>query len=356
MAAPPPAAKLPTIRPHHSPRLRVGFITSCLVVGGVEHWLLALAKYSNQELDWSVVVTNPTLVDTEMRSAIEQYAEVGIGESVLPQLVNSVDVIVAWGVDDLERLVRGFDGPIVQVAHNVGCWTENFLAANRSVASNSVAVSQAAATAFRHRDVTVIPNGVDRDRCHALRSREVVRQEWGLAPNEVAIGFVGRLSPEKNPLAISRAVRELGPGFRAVYVGKGYFEDLRPAARAITPDAIFVPPMHQIGDALNALDCLIMASSCEGFSLALVECLVAGLPLVTTPVGIVPDLLREHGLSLVTVPIAPSSRQLAEAVQKAISPAHRPFIEQARTVAIACYTAEVMAGNWVAYLQGLRCR
>ena len=82
----------------------------------------------------------------------------------------------------------------------------------------------------------------------------------------------------------------LGLGYRAVYVGKGYGEDLRPAARTITPDAIFVPPMQQVGDALHALDCLIIASPAEGFSMILIESLMAGLPVVATPVGVVLDL------------------------------------------------------------------
>ena len=37
----------------------------------------------------------------------------------------------------------------------------------------------------------------------------------------------------------------------------------------MTPDAIFVPPMHQVGDAYRALDCLLMASPSEGFSMVL---------------------------------------------------------------------------------------
>ena len=239
----------------------------------------------------------------------------------------------------------------MQVSHGCGAWTESFLAANRAVTTHSVAVSRVAATSFGHDRVTIIPNGVDPRRCESLRPRDDVRREWGLLPHEIAVGFLGRISPEKNPLAISQALRALGPGFRAVYVDKGYGEDMRPAARTITPDAIFVPPMQQVGDALHAFDCLIIASPAEGFSLALLECLMAGLPVVATPVGGVPDLQQDHDLSLMTVPVHPTPQQLATAVRAAISPANRGLVERARTVALNHYTANTMAQRWTNYLQ-----
>ena len=266
--------------------------------------------------------------------------------------------MVSCGVYGLAPLLKDFAGPILQVSHGCGAWTESFLAASRavtthSVTTHSVAVSRAAATAFGHKRVTIIPNGVDPRRCEPLRPREVVRQEWGLLPHEIAVGFVGRISPEKNPSATSHAVRALGPGYRAVYVGKGYGEDRRPAARDLTPDAVFVPPMQQVGDALHTLDCLIMASPAEGFSLVLIESLMAGLPVVVTPVGVVLDLEQDHGLSLTTVPAHPSPFHLAAAVRCAISPANRVVVQRGLAISLNHYSAKTMARRWAAYLQSI---
>ena len=341
----------PLVRPRLSPTLRVGFLTPNLLMGGVEHWLLGLLKNNPGQLSWSVAVTNPWAIEPEMRHEAEAFAEVVTGEPAIAALVASADVIVAWGVYGLAELLQGFAGPVVQVSHGCGAWTEHFLAANRAVTTHSVAVSRAAATAFGHDRVTIIPNGVDPRRCAPFRPRDNVRHEWGLLSHDIAIGFVGRISPEKNPLATSHAVRALGPGYRAVYVGKGYGEDMRPAARTITPDAIFVPPILQVGDALHALDCLIMASPAEGFSLALIESLMAGLPVVATPVGVVLDLQQDHDLSLTTVPVHPTPNQLASAVQQAISSANRVLVNCARTVAMNHYTANTMAQRWTNYLQ-----
>ena len=96
-----------------------------------------------------------------------------------------------------------------------------------------------------------------------------------------------------------------------------------------------------------------MASPAEGFSLAMVEGLVARVPMVVTAVGGVPDMQRHFGLSFVTVPIEPTAKQLAEAVKTAIHPQRRPFIEQASIVARTHFSAAVMARRWVEYLQSV---
>ena len=62
------ARRRDVIRPRPSPRLRVGFLTPNLLMGGVEHWLLGLLKHNTGELGWTVVVTNPHAVEPERRS------------------------------------------------------------------------------------------------------------------------------------------------------------------------------------------------------------------------------------------------------------------------------------------------
>jgi glycosyltransferase involved in cell wall biosynthesis len=339
-----------TLRPRAPPRLEVGFITPNLLIGGVEHWLLGLVRHSAQRLQWSVAVTQPSAVEPEMRARVEEFASVDIGDGAALALSRACDALVCWGIADLGRYSRGFPGPVVVVSHGCCDWTRHFIAASRGAATHFAAVSHAAASPFDDQRVEVIPNGVDAARCRAIRPREEVRREWGLCADEVAVGFVGRFSPEKNPLALSRAVRALGPRFRAVYVGRGYGVDLRSEALRLTHDAIFVPPMHQIGDALRALDCLIMASPSEGYSMVLAEALWCGLPVVSTPVGLALELQREHGLELVTVPVNPSAEQLAAAVPTAMSAANRPLIQRAQAIIRQHYTAEAMAHRWADYL------
>jgi glycosyltransferase involved in cell wall biosynthesis len=342
------------IRPRRAPAVRVRFLTPNLIVGGVEFWLLSLLRYGDSRLNWNVVVTNPGMVEPRMRREIERFAPVKLGSTVGTDSSAASDVLVAWGIRDLEPHIRGFRGPIVMVSHGCGAWTESWLTAARSHATHFAAVSEAAAVACGEPGVAIIPNGIDVDRCLAIRPRHEVRNAWGLRPDEIAVGYVGRFSSEKNPLATAEAVRALGRGHRAVYIGRGWpNDDLIPFVRAIASDAVFVPPMHQIGDALSALDCLIAASPSEGFGLAPVEAMHCQLPVVATPVGILPEMHRQHGRVCVTVPIHPTPDQLATAVCEALSPAHRPVVEHAARIIRTHFSAAASARRWVDFLTGL---
>lgn len=280
----PARSPLQTTQPRSAPmqRARVLVVVPNLLIGGVEHWLLGVIKYSLDQIDWSVAVTNPAAVEPEMWDRVAAFAQVTSAEDEIVRLLRHADAVVTWGIADPIRRIGCYGGPVILVSHGCCDWTRQFIKACQCLSTHFVAVSEAATGPFGNVPVTVIPNGVDLDRCLPVRKREDVRSAWGLAESEIAVGFVGRISPEKNPLATSQAVCALGSRFRAVYIGKGYGVDLRPAVLELTPNAIFVRPTYQIGDVLHALDCLIMASPNEGFSMALIETMLAGVPIVAT--------------------------------------------------------------------------
>jgi glycosyltransferase involved in cell wall biosynthesis len=351
----PAVIRIPTIQPRSGPRHRPRalLVVPNLLIGGVEHWLLGVIKYSLDQIDWSVAVTNPAAVEPEMRQRVAAFAEVATSDEEIARLLRQADVVVTWGIADPIRRIGCYSGPVILVSHGCCEWTRQFITACQGLSTHFVAVSEAATGPFGGLPVTVIPNGIDLDRCRPVQKREDVRNAWGLAEGEIAVGFVGRISPEKNPLATAQAVSALGSGFRAVYIGKGYGVDLRPAVLELTSNAIFVKPTYQIGDVLHALDCLIMASPNEGFSMALIEAMLAGVPVVATRVGVVPDLETKCGLRLTTVPIHPSPTELASAVRAAISPEKRSLIEKARQTVLRDYTADTMGKKWADYIMAI---
>ena len=58
----------------------------------------------------------------------------------------------------------------------------------------------------------------------------------------------------------------------------------------------------------------MLVSPAEGGPLVVLEALAAGIPVVATPVGNLPDLVQRHGELIVSVPIDPSPEQLAGAI------------------------------------------
>lgn len=300
----------------------------------------------------------------------------GSVREALAALCQRSDVIVAWGSAHFARLMaeQRFAGQVVVVAHGSAPSTVEMLASSQHAAHQLVGVSRASAAAFCNPRASVIHNGADAERCAVTVPREETRRAWGAAAGEILVGYVGRFSWEKNPLAAAVAVRELNWGaqrrtaeggyatfastaeggcatFRAVHVGGGaQEEDVKAKVRQIAPESIFVTPVEQIGDALAALDVFVSAAPSEGFSLALTEAWLCGVPTVATRVGAVPELEELHGQMVVPVSVGAGQAELATAVRRALSAENRPVVERAKQVAWRHYTAEAMGQRWTEFL------
>jgi glycosyltransferase involved in cell wall biosynthesis len=121
-------------------------------------------------------------------------------------------------------------------------------------------------------------------------SRSALRAEFGLAPTDVVIGFVGRLCAQKNPALALRAFAEVArerPEVRLAVVGHGELEnECRALATALgVADKIAWLGYRSGYEAMLAFDVLLLSSAYEGLPYVMLERLFAGLPLVTTPVG-----------------------------------------------------------------------
>ena len=157
-----------------------------------------------------------------------------------------------------------------------------------------------------------------------LPSRDAARALLGLAPGAGRrIGWVGRLSHEKGPDVLLRAVAH--PAFpvdaRVSIVGDGpELPRLRALATALGVDGRVtwhgvVPRAH---DVMPALDCFVLSSRTEGTPITLFEAIDARVPVVATRVGGVPDVTGDDG-ALLVAPDDPAA--LARAVAATLSDA-----------------------------------
>jgi glycosyltransferase involved in cell wall biosynthesis len=153
-------------------------------------------------------------------------------------------------------------------------------------------------------DIVCIPNGIGDLPAEPLPDK---RSELGLAPDDPVIGTVGLLRREKALQHLVRAVailREEHPRVRVLVVGPGPerapLEAL--AAKLGVTDALrFLGARDDVPELLRTFDIAVCCSDREGSPLAVMEYMDAGLPIVATSVGGVPDLI-EHGVHGVLVP------------------------------------------------------
>jgi len=140
--------------------------------------------------------------------------------------------------------------------------------------------------------IVAIPNGIPAMRVAPSRSSEAVRTELGIAPGTVAVMVPGRLAPQKGLEYLVEAFELLARrGQRdvvLVIVGDGILrEPLQQKCRelGIEDRVVFTGYREDIGDVVSASDYIVLPSLREGLSIALLEAMAAGKPIVTTSIG-----------------------------------------------------------------------
>jgi glycosyltransferase involved in cell wall biosynthesis len=156
--------------------------------------------------------------------------------------------------------------------------------------------------------VRVVANGVDVAAIEAARPGKVVRRELGLPAGVPVIGLVGRLDHwgkgHKELFEAMAPLMERHP-VQALIVGGGRRID---EVRALAASLGLAGAVHFLGersdvpDLLNAMDIFVLPSYSEGLSLALLEAMAAGKPVVATAVGGTPEVVTEgdNGLLIPT--------------------------------------------------------
>lgn len=145
-----------------------------------------------------------------------------------------------------------------------------------------------------------------------------VRHEFGIPEGIPVVGTVANLKAHKGLSYLLHAavsVRRHVPGVRFILVGQGPLEqDLRREARALGLDGtvLFAGRREDVPRILHALDVFALPSIHEGLSIALIEAMAAGKPVVATRVGGVTEVVSDGTHGFVVPPADP--RALSEAI------------------------------------------
>jgi glycosyltransferase involved in cell wall biosynthesis len=145
----------------------------------------------------------------------------------------------------------------------------------------------------------IIPNGVSPDRLQVEKSRDELRRELGVSPDEQVLLFLGYLENAKRPDRFIRVLAEVSrstPSVRGWIVGDGpMFKDLRQMAKDLDVErrVSFFGNQAQVGSFLSAADLLLLTSDTEGLPATILEAAYMGLPVVATRVGGVAECIED---------------------------------------------------------------
>ena len=192
--------------------------------------------------------------------------------------------------------------PVLSTYHGVPHEEVDTAAKILRLADCVVCVSDDLAAQMRDRGLSegklrVIPNGVpDADPLTAAE-RARIDAELGLAPDDQVVSIVGRFAPQKAHDRFLRAAARVlrkHPRARFLLVGDG---ELRPGVEALARElelgdrAIFTGVRDDAQALIARSDLLVFSSAWEGLSIAALEALARGVPVVSTEVEGMRDIL-----------------------------------------------------------------
>ncbi len=342
--------------------LRILHTMSSLQGGGMEHFVVRLADAQRRlGHDASILALQggPLLAQAERLGIPTQVLG---GARTLPRLLRGAlrsalahpDVVhahnptsVHYGVlfklMSAARLVVTDHRGILRVPTTFE-WllTDAVIAVSRDTARRSTAASSI--------DVQVIYNGVTP--VPPKRTRAEVRAELGLGDQPVAL-HVGNFLPVKAHDILVEAVallRDRGVPLTLIAAGQG--PELAPIeqrcrALGLGPDRVrLLGYRGDVPDLLGASDLFVLPSRMEGVPLAVLEAMSHRLPIVTTTVGGLPEIVEEGEQGFLVPPEDP--RALADALGKlALDPAlRRRMGESGRDRSLAEFSFEEMTKKY----------
>ncbi|MFW5867752.1 MAG: glycosyltransferase family 4 protein [Armatimonadota bacterium] len=183
-----------------------------------------------------------------------------------------------------------------------------------------IAISEAVASQFEGMPCTVrvVPNGIPLEQFEPGPPPEGLREELGLPEGAPVACVVGRLTPWKGHRTLLRAWPEVVarvPDARLLIVGEvafwedSYAEELRSLAEelGVADSVVWAGFRDDVPDVLRLVDLLALASTDEPFGRVVIEAMAAGLPVVATASGGVPEIVVDGETGLLVPPEEPAA-------------------------------------------------
>ncbi|WP_343675186.1 glycosyltransferase family 4 protein [Chitinophaga sp.] len=316
---------------NNTPKIKVLQAIRQGLIGGGESHVLSLVDAMDKERFEPVVLS---FTDGPM---ITRLQEMGIRHYVIPSLKafdpscwkrvktliqdEQIDIVHAHGSRAASNLfipTRMSGRPLLYTIHGwsfhddqpflqkqLRVWSERLLTsgakANISVSASNRETGMKHFHSFRS---TVINNGIDLDKFNPDLVKKNIREELGIPAQNTVIGYIARITIQKDPLTLIHAFKQVLAQHRDItllVVGEG---DMKAemialaAAQGIASQIVFLPFRGDVPALLQAIDIYCLPSLWEGLPIGLLEAMAMRKAVIVTAVDgskeIVAD--RQNGL------------------------------------------------------------
>ena len=188
-------------------------------------------------------------------------------------------------------------------------WPE-FTGLADTVIAPSESVRQLLADFGVHAPLVVIENGIELEPFLQPR-RPRAKSDFGLPDDAFLLLYVGRLSSEKNVLALLEQMAlacQVMPGLHLAIIGKGpQEEELRQRAAELQLGGCVhftgIVPFDEVGDWLATADAFVTASTSEVHPLTIIEAMAAGKPIAAVQSPGISDTVEPGVTGLTTTTV-----------------------------------------------------
>ena len=207
----------------------------------------------------------------------------------------------------------------ISTVHSLNSW-KGFHRSDQVIAVSDAVRSCLIAHGISQHRIEVVYDGVPSLKTTDVLSRETIRRRLGIPLDEFAVAMTGRIVAHKGHDLIIEALRRLASRFPRLHVyviGKGQHEQRRTLsqlARSCNVEARihFLGYRDDVSSVLLAMDAFALPSRSEALSMAMLEAMAAGLPVVAARVGGVPEVISHGRNGLLVEPSDPVA--LADAI------------------------------------------
>jgi len=200
--------------------------------------------------------------------------------------------------------------------------------------------------------IAVVHSGIDVSRFNQPEDAVALRAELNIEPDRPVLGNIGRLETVKGQAVLVEAMPAVLKAFpQAVLVLVGSGESREAIERkcrelSIESSVVFAGFRDDIPRLLRLFDLFIMPSLAEGLGTSVLDAMAAGVPVIASDVGGIPEIVESEKNGLLVPPRNPSA--LAKAIIRLLKnrPEAAKFAAAARDTVRHKFTAETMVeGN-----------
>jgi len=168
--------------------------------------------------------------------------------------------------------------------------------------------------------IRIVRSGIELEKFAHVKDNRYLLEEFNLAEDTPVIGNVAALAPHKSQVDFIRAAKRVSEEIssaRFLIVGEGELRKKLEAEirrQGMEDTMILTGFRRDVLEILSLFDCFVLSSYLEGLCTSIMDAQTAGIPVVATDTGGVPDLVDDGKTGLLVPPRQPD--RLAEAITR----------------------------------------